>query len=77
MTEAEAETVTNNFCKVPPERARVEYHIWLNEKKLNYYGESPFYKGDKHHQHLDGFKKLIACGKKLLKELDENEQKKQ
>lgn len=72
LTDNEAANITNNFCGTPPNIDRVKYHVWLNEEKMKYYTKSPFYKGDVHRQHIDGFKKLIDCGKKILEKLNEN-----
>jgi hypothetical protein len=56
-------------CGNPPQRKLVEYHIWVNKSKYDFYSKSPFYRGDEHTKSQNFYKELITAGEKLLKTL--------
>ncbi len=71
----DARRITLNNCGTPATRSKVEYHIWLNEFKLKFYTKYPLYKGVEQAADLEGYKRLIAEGQKLLKKIERDETK--
>ena len=66
VTVQEARNIIKRNCGDPPDPKKLEYHIWLNKKKLSFYTDNPFYRGPKHSIHLKGFEILIKEAQILL-----------
>jgi len=59
------EIITTN-CGTPPQKELVEYHIWLNQKKLDFYTKNPAYKGKEQEDALNSYRRLIKAGIEIL-----------
>lgn len=73
LTETEISEIVQKNCGTPPDRKRVEHHIWVNKEKLKFYSKPKSglidnleHKADM----LDSYERLIKAGEKLLKEIE-------
>jgi hypothetical protein len=69
LSDEEIQEIIKNNCGTPPQRKLVEYHIWVNQSKLNFYTKNPFYKGLEQQEALDSYRGLIKAGIELLNSL--------
>lgn len=69
ISDEKVQEILRNNCGTPPERAKVEYHIWLNEWKYDLALHARI-KCNDYDNTLDSFRRLIQAGKDLLKTID-------
>ena len=66
LSDEKIQQIMENNCGNPPTREALEYHIWLNKSKLNFYTKNPLLKGQAHKDSLESYKKLIKAGEEAL-----------
>lgn len=69
LRDADVLRIIKNNCGTPPEKKKLEYHIWLNQSKLDFYREAPLYKGIEQSISQQNYLKLIQAGRNLLEKL--------
>jgi hypothetical protein len=65
LTDEKIKEIINNNCGNPPDKELVEYHIWVNQSKLDFYTKNPFNKGQELADELDSYCRLIKAGNEL------------
>lgn len=70
LSDQEIDEIISNNCGNPPQINLIEYHIWLNQSKLDFYTRNPFYKGQEHEDDIRSYRRLIKAGTDLLKSLE-------
>lgn len=66
LSDEKIQEIIRNNCGSPPERAKVEYHIWLNRWKYNFNFNARV-KCNDYDNTLDSLNRLIVAGEELLR----------
>jgi hypothetical protein len=66
LSDEKIREIINNNCGTPPQIKLVEYHVWLNQSKLDFYTKNPLSNGQEHKDDLDSYRRLIKAGNELL-----------
>jgi hypothetical protein len=69
MSDEKVQEVLNNLCGTPPRRELVEYHIWVNSIKLEFYSKqrnNRLWTEAEFKDLLDSYRRLVKAGVELL-----------
>jgi hypothetical protein len=69
MSDEKINEILTNFCGTPPRRELVEYHIWVNNSKLEFYSKqrnNRLWTEDEFKDLLDSYSRLVKAGVELL-----------
>lgn len=68
-TEEELQEIIRKNCGSPPDPEKLQYTIWLNKQKLDFYSRSPFpCRGPYNDEALRSYQRLVDIATDLLVE---------
>jgi len=72
LSDEKVQEILTNFCGTPPRRELVEYHIWVNSIKLDFYSKhrnNQLWTEEEKNDQLDSYKRLVKAGVELLNKI--------
>jgi hypothetical protein len=70
--EADARDIIARHCGNPPEKAKLEYTIWLNESKLKFYSKNSRGTSQFHKRMMESYDAIVRIAKQMIEEIIQN-----